>query len=855
MIGCVSGLAGKAKAVQFYDTLGTRYEGAVERLGELEVINGTGKKVFSPEKTVTRAEFAKMIVEATLTKQEMLALVADDSHCHFKDISSKDWYYSYVVAATNYGYIQGYQDGTFRPTQEVTYQEISKMLMKALGHNYLVETDARGWAAEYMDKMYALKITKNTAPFEEKEPATRGNVAILLYNTLTSHVWEKIYLNDVAGFTYVDSGASLLGKKFKKYIYQEDFKITGFKEINGELYVGIDQQYYRLEDQDYMPYFFLIGGKGEALLKRVRDINGYSFEVVGLSADLDATFYEGTKEQLKKENHSISLTNSSTASVGNGSDYAYLFYKEDEEKPYRILNIKGTGEHWVVDQVKIETKKTALDADDKKESDAFMKEPTESQAYEKRALQDQVEKTIRINNNYEIADGAVLFYNNQRVEWKSLQKGDILTEVEKDKYYFISRNVVESLVDSYQKEGNIYTFATERGTFITYNDTKCLGYLAPKVSLLRNQKEEFAQNTVGKNVKFYLDFLGRVVRLDVMEDDAAEDTMQETGIGIFYDFFYTEKTNNKEAKNRITVMQDGKKKTYYTTVSDVNAKKGSFILLTFESPKVVSGVKVLSSNSKISNLTLLKEISYKNYQELVEDGFVVNGSKIYCNTYVYDFGEYDKVIDIETNTITKEKLDSFDKDKIKIFAVCDNEDRVLMTLVQDYSNQKELFYGKVNKIYMDKSEKSSKLKIEISVFQHKDMVYDISGLLNCEEGDIISFKIVKKEVIQVMERFSPEVLGYYQDLIVEDVEKGAIKTNKGTIHLQDEKIKIGQKEYLLEDYVFILTYVAKDSYGDWQIGKSQAYEREDVSLRAKDRIAIDEIENTFIIYRGYEDEK
>ena len=53
----------KVEAVKFYDTVGTRYEGAVERLGELGIIDGVGSKQFNYSKTVTRAEVAKMIIE------------------------------------------------------------------------------------------------------------------------------------------------------------------------------------------------------------------------------------------------------------------------------------------------------------------------------------------------------------------------------------------------------------------------------------------------------------------------------------------------------------------------------------------------------------------------------------------------------------------------------------------------------------------------------------------------------------------------------------------------------------------------------------------------------------------------
>ena len=49
--------------MSFYDTRGTKYEGVVERIARLDIINGTSEKVFSPNKNVTRAELAKIITK------------------------------------------------------------------------------------------------------------------------------------------------------------------------------------------------------------------------------------------------------------------------------------------------------------------------------------------------------------------------------------------------------------------------------------------------------------------------------------------------------------------------------------------------------------------------------------------------------------------------------------------------------------------------------------------------------------------------------------------------------------------------------------------------------------------------
>jgi len=198
-LGLMTCLYSKVDAVKFYDTFGTRYEGAVERLSELEIVNGVSATIFNAEKTVTRAEFAKMITKALLSEAEFEALLLDDKKCQYKDVSKDDWFYTYVLAASNYGLINGYADNTFKPDKEVSYQEIAKMVLKSLGHDYITEDHPEGWAKEYVQKMYEYKITEGTEVFKVTDPATRGNVAIIIWNMLATNVWDEIFLNDTTG--------------------------------------------------------------------------------------------------------------------------------------------------------------------------------------------------------------------------------------------------------------------------------------------------------------------------------------------------------------------------------------------------------------------------------------------------------------------------------------------------------------------------------------------------------------------------------------------------------------------------------------------------------------------------------
>jgi len=67
----------------------------------------------------------------------------------FKDIPSNAWYGSAVSSLVQAGVIGGYEDGTFRPNNSVTYGEALKMIMRAAGYGEQAAPAGGHWAAGY----------------------------------------------------------------------------------------------------------------------------------------------------------------------------------------------------------------------------------------------------------------------------------------------------------------------------------------------------------------------------------------------------------------------------------------------------------------------------------------------------------------------------------------------------------------------------------------------------------------------------------------------------------------------------------------------------------------------------------
>ena len=67
----------------------------------------------------------------------------------FSDVSEENWYYEDIMSAINKGYINGLEDGTFRPNDKVTYGEFYKMLVEAKDEKIEEKENSTHWAYKY----------------------------------------------------------------------------------------------------------------------------------------------------------------------------------------------------------------------------------------------------------------------------------------------------------------------------------------------------------------------------------------------------------------------------------------------------------------------------------------------------------------------------------------------------------------------------------------------------------------------------------------------------------------------------------------------------------------------------------
>ncbi|MBY0203736.1 MULTISPECIES: S-layer homology domain-containing protein [Paenibacillus] len=132
---------------------------AVNDMSSRMIVSGVSNSNFEPDRSITRAEFAAIVVRA-------LGLKPGEGSTGFRDVNDKDWFADVVKTASKYGLIGGYEDGTFRPQEEITRQEAMTLIaraMKVTGLEGRVPADAAKQLSSFTDAEQVASWAKEAA--------------------------------------------------------------------------------------------------------------------------------------------------------------------------------------------------------------------------------------------------------------------------------------------------------------------------------------------------------------------------------------------------------------------------------------------------------------------------------------------------------------------------------------------------------------------------------------------------------------------------------------------------------------------------------------------------------------------
>lgn len=147
--------------------------------------NGVSETEFEPERSITRAEFAKLMLNT-------LDLEETDYTGGFSDVSADDWYAGAVQTVADQGLMEGF-DGAFQPEAYITREEMAKVVYEAYiagGGEAIADadlsfsdvSDISDWALEAVTQASALELINGNpdGSFAPAAQATRAEAVTII---------------------------------------------------------------------------------------------------------------------------------------------------------------------------------------------------------------------------------------------------------------------------------------------------------------------------------------------------------------------------------------------------------------------------------------------------------------------------------------------------------------------------------------------------------------------------------------------------------------------------------------------------------------------------------------------------
>lgn len=163
---------------------------AINALSERSVVNGKTATEFAPNDDITRAEFAKILINAfgLVTPNSTVTALSDVT-------DSSAWYYEAIASAYNKGIITGYSDGSFGINDKVTREDMAVMVYRAAQYakvninvmkpetNFADANEISGYAVEAVNALQRAGVINGVSDteFAPKATATRAQAAKMVY--------------------------------------------------------------------------------------------------------------------------------------------------------------------------------------------------------------------------------------------------------------------------------------------------------------------------------------------------------------------------------------------------------------------------------------------------------------------------------------------------------------------------------------------------------------------------------------------------------------------------------------------------------------------------------------------------
>lgn len=177
----------KQTLIEGYRDISTHWaRNEIARLSRKGVVKGFDDATFRPDQSVTRAQFATMLVQSMRAKGVNVVPYAGKSP--FRDLSTNHWAHANMMTAHKLGIIQGYPNNSIKPDQSITRAEMALMVARA--HDLLLYKRSKSsfadlptshWASPAVEALASRNwISGYGQTFKPQGRATRAEVVVLL---------------------------------------------------------------------------------------------------------------------------------------------------------------------------------------------------------------------------------------------------------------------------------------------------------------------------------------------------------------------------------------------------------------------------------------------------------------------------------------------------------------------------------------------------------------------------------------------------------------------------------------------------------------------------------------------------
>ncbi len=632
-------------------------------LNNLGVINGYPDGSFGPDKNVTRAEFTAMLL-----RTRGMGSIGSTSleNPPFPDVTTSDvsWAIANIRTAYEMGIINGYDDGTFKPNNDVLYEEAVKMIVCALGYGDM-GVDSSVWYAKYITTATSLGFTSG-AGGAIGTPATRAVIANMLYNclevnlaennTITNKTVLENDLNLTKNVGYISANSEISLTQADPNLRADEVEIT-IEDAYGALTTAT----YKVDDTS--KYEDMLGAQITFYYTTDRN-SGYKYLTLATvknteTIEIPATDIYGSTgssiEYLKNSDDSkttIVSVNPNAVVVYNGKLYSttdkYTDFESDKEMPtigsVKLLDRDGDNKYDVVFVEDYEAwVVSSVTSSDKTISDNIL-----------RSNGKLVLDSEKVSGTVKIVDK-----NGAETTFSSISKGSVVS-VKTDSYGNITAVVTNDSVS-----GKITATDSKKGVTINSKTYKFSNQAPWK------NGGSLAEPVYGDSGKFYLDIDGNIVAYDKTEAVVTQYYGYMTGSG------YDTSSFNNLLQVAIATKNDPEAEKVYNITTKTKIIEGgtatqvsdlSVAYTTIQAKAENKGVKFTLSGSDIDELVI---------SEASASGSTVEANRLYeykgdgiSTATDWEYNSSTRVLKSGTKTIRLEGADTIlnDKDDSKMTA-------------------------------------------------------------------------------------------------------------------------------------------------------------------------------------------